>query len=132
MDGASLLGHFPSELEDVNMGWKSRLASQMQVYQHLAGCWPQFDDFYLRTFKRLLDEYGRTTKSSYVGLHIRHGDKVEEGFTVSVGSLMPNVQANHAWASTKDVWVATDDSDVLQAEINDFPAYRYNWTKHTR
>mmetsp|Transcript_65226 Transcript_65226/g.167878 ORF Transcript_65226/g.167878 Transcript_65226/m.167878 type:complete len:453 (-) Transcript_65226:167-1525(-) len=92
-------------------------------------CSGRWGDLMLETYQPRLDAYEKPYTTPYAAVHVRHGDKAMLEKVSSLGQIMDGLRAN--WSSTHQVFIATDDANVLKGSSLD--AYRkeglhFRWT----
>jgi len=92
-------------------------------------CGDRFLSNLLRVFEPKLKEPATGFKGSYAGVHVRHGDKVLESKVFPLKDFMHKLVEQ--WPDTKNVFVATDDADILKTNgTQEYTkaGYEFNWT----
>jgi len=91
-----------------------------------------FLDLELQEFVPRLSSYQPLFEDPYVGIHIRHGDKLAEVGSNNIYSLPDVMEAiKSRWPQMRNVFVATDDKNELtDSRLDTFRAegYTFRWT----
>lgn len=70
------------------------------------------------------------SNASCACLHVRHGDKTREANVYPLQQYM--VLMKHAFPDVRNVWLMTDDPQVIRDAARDYPDYRFMYTNMER
>lgn len=91
--------------------WTSNPQTTDLVFTDWAGCFSEYDSTILTMFSAFLQR-PKAMLGSYVGIHVRHGDKINEGPISSLGDTMAMVSSSGS--RLQEVWLATDDASLME------------------
>lgn len=93
----------------------------------ITGCSQEYSDILLEIFGDRLASY-LPPFETYVGMHVRGGDKAKEGKVFTFETFFQKVQA--LWNTAHNVFIATDDASVLGPQLEPLKAqgYKFTWT----
>merc|ERR1719491_516878 len=104
--------------------WSGNPQTKDLVYADWAGCFSEYDSLMLNMFSAFL-ERPKSMYGSYVGIHVRHGDKVNEGPISSFEDTMAMVTS--FGSGLREVWLATDDASLMdQTGLYEIDGYTFN------
>ncbi|CDR46209.1 RHTO0S12e01618g1_1 [Rhodotorula toruloides] len=69
---------------------------------------------------------GGSKLARYIGAHVRHGDKKLEATLVNFTSYMDEVERRGRASGIRDVFLATDDAEVVERETSEYPLLRFS------
>lgn len=108
--------------------WSGQPATKSLVFSDWAGCFPEYDAVMMGMFRGFLDG-PKAMSGSYIGIHVRHGDKINEGPISSLQETMSMVTSSGS--ALTDVWLATDDSSLLDM-TSDYQGYTFSSATYSR
>merc|ERR1719296_162776 len=101
-------GPWPGE-QIGNGEWTFSGIAHNNFWANMAGCDKHFDTTLWRLFHGLMASHAPRTEA-YIGLHVRHGDKVDEGRVLALSELMQEVDDATSSLNLSHVFLATDDA----------------------
>lgn len=113
-------------------GFSGQVTTNNLVYSDWAGCWTSTYDTVLNHIFKKWYTSPRPLQGEYIGIHVRHGDKEVEG-PLSTLEWTMTTAADHG-KGLSNVFLATDDASVIQADTVPWKAkgFDFTWTDFSR